>query len=92
MTKISEKSLPKLARGVKLKFDEKRNSWLLNGPERVVLLDEIAHAVISRCAGSKSVGSICDELSKTYNAPRDEVARDVLELLDDMATKGYVRE
>lgn len=90
MSKISESSLPKLAPGVKLKFDETRKSWLLNAPERVVLIDEISHAILSRFGG-KSVGAICDDLAKEFNAPREEIARDVLELLDDLAVKGYVR-
>jgi pyrroloquinoline quinone biosynthesis protein D len=89
---ISEKSQPKLAPGVKLKFDDKRESWLLNAPERVFLIDEIAHAIVSRFASGKSVSAICDDLAKTYEAPRDEIARDVLEMLNELAVKGYVRE
>ena len=89
---LSEKSQPKLAPGVKLKFDDTRQSWLLNAPERVFLIDEIAHAIVSRFDRGKSVSAICDELAKTYKAPREEIARDVLEMLNDMAVKGYVRE
>ena len=89
---ISEKSQPKLAPGVKLKFDDTRKSWLLNAPERVFLIDEIAHAIVSRFGSGQPVSAICDELAKKYEAPREEVARDVLEMLNELAVKGYVRE
>lgn len=82
-------SAPRLKRGVKLTHDAARGSWVLLAPERVLVLDEIAHAILSRCDG-RDMDAICDDLAAAYDAPRDEIAADVETLLADLAAKGYV--
>ena len=40
------KHVPKLPRHAKLRFDEARKKWIINAPERVFELDEIAGEVM----------------------------------------------
>jgi hypothetical protein len=42
---------PKLARGIRLQFDTARDQWILQAPERVLVLDEIAADVDDLLAG-----------------------------------------
>ena len=48
---IVDSSVPKLPRHIKLRFDETRQQWLMLAPERVLMPDEIAVAILRRCDG-----------------------------------------
>jgi len=87
---FTEASVPRLRRGVRLRFDERRKAWVLLAPERVLLPDETAVAVLQRCDGNASVGAIVDDLCRAYDAERALIARDVRALLQDLAEKGVV--
>lgn len=87
---ISEESRPRLAAHRRLKFDEARKSWIVQAPERVFLLDEIAYAIVSRCDGERTLSEIVDELCSAFEAPRDVVAADVQKLVDDFTDRGVM--
>ena len=87
---VDQSCRPKLAPHRRLRFDEARKSWTIQAPERVFLLDEIAYAIVSRCDGEKSLGDIVDELSASFEAPRDIVAGDVTKLVQEFADKGVM--
>ena len=84
-------SCPRLAPGVKLVHDDVRGQWILNAPERVLLLDDIAHAIVSRIDGKRPLTEICDGLAAAYDAPREMIGADVLELVRDLARRGFLR-
>ena len=88
--RIAADSVPRLPRHVKLRFDEGRKRWTLLAPERVFVPDEIAVEILQRCDGIATVAAIVDALAEKFGAPRDEVAHDVLEMLQDLAEKGVV--
>jgi pyrroloquinoline quinone biosynthesis protein D len=81
---------PKLPRGVRLKHDETRQSWLLLAPERVVTANPIAVEILKRCDGDRTIRDIVDELALAYKADRSRIETDVLKLLDDLALKRMV--
>ncbi|HEX4158297.1 MAG TPA: pyrroloquinoline quinone biosynthesis peptide chaperone PqqD [Rhizomicrobium sp.] len=84
-------SRPRLAAHRRLRFDQARESWTIQAPERVFLLDEIAHAIVSRCDGEKPISGIIDELCRAYaDAPREAIAADVMKLVQDFADKGMM--
>ncbi len=87
---ITAVSVPRLPRHIKLRFDEMRQHWVLLAPERVLLPDEIAVEILLRCDGSATIGSIAKTLAEKFQAPHEEVERDVIELLQDLADKGTV--
>ena len=89
-TEIGEDSVPRLPRGVKLRFDKQRDTWVVLAPERVYVLDDIAVEVVKRCDGAATLAAILDDLAKTFDAPREVIAKDVFSLLQDLADKGVV--
>lgn len=84
-------SCPAFARGVKLRFDGARQQWLLNAPERVLLLDEIGQIILSRLDGVISVDALCRELALEFAAPQEIIQADVMELLQDLLHRGFIR-
>ena len=87
---VAEDSLPRLPRHVKMRFDQRRNRWIVLAPERVLMPDEIAVEILKRCDGETSFRAIVEGLAKVYEAPADEIGEDVAELLQDLADKGFV--
>ncbi len=87
---IPEQSIPRLPRGVKLSFDKQRDTWILLAPERVFVLDEIAHQIVKRCDGVAALAAIVDDLAEAFSAPRDLIAKDVHVLLRELSDKGVV--
>jgi pyrroloquinoline quinone biosynthesis protein D len=60
-------------------------------PERVLTPDETAVAVLKLCDGQRTVEDIVQALAKEYSAPADVIRADVIELLQGLADKGYVK-
>ena len=87
---ITESSVPRLARGARLQFDKHRDSWIVQAPERIFVLDAIALEIVRRCDGQASVTAIIDDLTEKYSAPRDVIQTDVNALLRDFADKGVM--
>ncbi len=57
-------------------------------PERVILLDEIAHQVIVEIVESDGLlAGVIDRLSQIFDAPREEIASDVIEMLQSFVDK-----
>ena len=53
--------------------------------------DQTAVAVLQLCDGERSVKEIAAKLAEEYSAPVDVIAADIVELLQDLADKGYVK-
>jgi pyrroloquinoline quinone biosynthesis protein D len=94
MTKLlnlKENDIPKLPRHAKLRYDEARKKWIINAPERVFELDEIAAEVMQLVDGESSIISIVDILVKKFEgASKDVVKKDVLSMLQPLAEKGFI--
>ena len=88
---IEDGSLPRLPRHVKLRFDQRRNRWIVLAPERVLMPDEVALEILKRCDGATSVSAIIESLAGVYQASAEEIGEDVAELLQDLADKGFVQ-
>ena len=88
---LTEENIPKLPRHAKLRYDEARKKWIINAPERVFELDEIAGEVMQLVNGVSSVSEIIDSLLKKYEgAPRNVITKDVLAMLQPLAEKGFI--
>jgi pyrroloquinoline quinone biosynthesis protein D len=86
-TAISGDVIPRLPRGVRLRYDEVRSQWMLLAPERILKPDGIALEILKRCDGKTTLDAIVDDLALSFGAEREEVARDVREFLDGLAAK-----
>jgi pyrroloquinoline quinone biosynthesis protein D len=88
---MAEAAVPRLARGMRLRQDAARDGrWVVLGPERMFVPDEIALEVLRLVDGARSLGIIVDDLSARFDAPRAEILADVAALLEDLSGKGVV--
>ncbi len=86
--KIDDSTSLQLGRGVRLRHDRERESWTLMAPERVIVLDEIAHQVIVEIVESDGhLVGVIDRLSQIFDAPREEIGNDVIEMLQPFVDK-----
>jgi pyrroloquinoline quinone biosynthesis protein D len=88
---ITAATIPQLRRGVRRQFDTTRNAAILMAPERVIMLDDIADAILSECDGAATVGDIVARLAARFEAPETEVQPDVLAFFEDLIEKGLIR-
>jgi len=85
-----ELATPKFRRGVRLRFDEARQAWVLLAPEKMFTPQGTAIEVLKRVDGVRNLAAIIDDLATTFQAPRDVIAADVAEMLRDLSAKGVV--
>jgi len=78
---------PRLAPGVRLKYDDARECWVVLAPERVLMPDETALEVLQRLDGQKTIDDLVNELVTAYEADRGEILADVTELLNGLLEK-----
>lgn len=91
MSALNASSQPRLAAGVRLQHDRARGQWVLLAPERVIELDDIAHAIVERCDGARSLAAIAADLAADFEADPAEVERDVLDLAAQLHGKRLLR-
>jgi pyrroloquinoline quinone biosynthesis protein D len=77
----------RFARHVRFRFDEVRRAWVVLAPERLLLPDEQAVAVLRLVDGVRDADAVIDALSREYEAPREVIAGDVLPMLQDLVDK-----
>ena len=88
---LNEEHIPKLPRHAKLRYDEARKKWIINAPERVFELDEIASEIIQLVNGESSINIIIDaHCNKFEGAPKEVISKDTLSMLQSLADKGFV--
>lgn len=89
---ISTESRPRLASKVRLRFDRKGERYMLLYPEKGLVLNPTAAAIVRLCTGEHTVGTIVERLVEEYPTQgREALERQVLEFLSAMADRGLVR-
>ena len=88
---ITVDSHPVLPRYVRLRHDTGRQRWVLLAPERVFSPDETGLAVLRLCDGRRTVMDIATQLAQEYDADVEQIAADVIAMLQDLADKGVVK-
>ena len=89
--RITPQSVPRLPRHVKLRHDKTRDRWVILVPERVLLPDDTAVAVLLRVDGARRVCDIVDELASLYHADPALILTDSIALLQDLADKAFLQ-
>jgi pyrroloquinoline quinone biosynthesis protein D len=87
---LGEEIKPRFAAHVRFKFDRRRGHWVVLAPERLLVPDEHSVEILQRCTGEATLADIIDQLSVEFDAPRVEIADDVLALVGDLADKGIL--
>jgi pyrroloquinoline quinone biosynthesis protein D len=84
---VSAESRPRLRPGTRLTYDQTRGTQVLLFPEGVIVPNETASAVLSRCDGVRTVADIADSLATEYHGVRVD---DVVALLDKLVERRFV--
>ena len=87
---VSAESIPILPTHIRLHHDKVRDAWVLLAPERLLTPDEIALEILKLCDGKSTVAAISKKLAKEYNAPPDEIQKDVKIMLQDLVDKDFM--
>ena len=90
MIAFALQAVPHLKSGVRRRFDAARGQHILLAPERVLVLDDIANAVLEKLDGVTAIGDLCAALAEQYETDVETVQADVLELLADLRDKGVI--
>jgi coenzyme PQQ biosynthesis protein PqqD len=76
-----------LPHGVRLKFDDMRDQWMMLAPERVLKLDPVAAEIMKLVDGARTIEIIVDDLSSRFEIEREQVSSDVRAFLAQLAAK-----
>jgi len=79
---LSALERPRLARRARLQLDELTGSYVLLSPERGLVLNAAAAAILKRCHGDETVEQIVRELAS--GADYERALSDTLELLSGL--------
>lgn len=88
---IGGSAVLRFAPHVRFRFDERRKAWIVLAPERLLMPDEQAVAILRLIDGEHDVDAIVDELAGQFDAPREIIAGDVLPMLQDLVDKKVLR-
>ena len=92
MSSIEGTAVLQFAPHVRFRFDERRKAWIVLAPERLLLPDEQAVAILQLIDGKRDVDAIIDELAGQFDVPRNVIAGDVLPMLQDLVDKKVLRQ
>jgi pyrroloquinoline quinone biosynthesis protein D len=82
---------PKLTKRARLRYDVTENQWVLLWPERGVVLNESATAIVRLCDGAHTVAQIVDQLARDWSTARPRVEIDVRAFLERIEARGLLR-
>ena len=84
MASIDDSARPRLARHVRMRFDEARGQHALLSPETVWVVNATGAAIVELCDGRRTVAEIQAELQSRYEHVADG---DVHRFLADLVAK-----
>lgn len=87
---INENVILKFPKHVKFKYNKPRKEWVLLAPERLVKLDDIAVEILQLVDGMRKVKDISQLLAEKFSAPIDVINKDVENMLQTLADKGFI--
>jgi pyrroloquinoline quinone biosynthesis protein D len=87
---MARDSRPRLATGVRLRFDRVAGRMMLLAPERGVALDRTGRAILDLCTGEHRVVDIVLELLPRYEARCEDIEGDVLRFLRELEARRFL--
>lgn len=86
MSPLSLTERPRLSARARLQMDKVTGRPILLYPEGVLVLNATGEAIVDLCRGDLTLQEIIARLAAKYQAPADDVARDVIAYLDRLRT------
>ena len=91
-SRLAADARPRLAPKVRLRWDRKDERYMLLYPERGLVLNATAAAVVKLCTGEHTVAAIVERLAGEYAPqPPEAIEREVLTFLHAMVDRGLIR-
>lgn len=88
---MAREAIPRLSKKVRLRWDPREHKYLLLYPERGLLLNDAAHAVVALCDGTNDVEKIADLLAMRLGIlDRAAVGRRVSAFLERLDKLGVL--
>lgn len=87
---VSAEHRPKLESFVRVQHDGVRDRWVLQGPERVLVLDETSKEILDHCDGATRVSDIVARLAAAYDEAPAVIEHDILAVLQLLADKNML--
>jgi pyrroloquinoline quinone biosynthesis protein D len=84
---LNETSIVRLPTGVRLKKDEVRDRFVLLAPERAVVVDPIAVAILNEIDGVKTFNGIVKALATKFEADPQVITSDVRNFLLELTNR-----
>lgn len=81
----------KFAPGVMLRHDKVRDAFVLNAPEKLIVLDGPGHAIAERLNGQTALGDIVKDLAELTGLPEAEIAPDIESFVGELVSKGLLK-
>lgn len=88
---LTADSRPYLPRHILLRDDKVRGRWVLLAPERVLVPEDTAVAILRLLDGKRRLQDVAQELAQIYDAPPELIVTDAIEVLQDLADRGFLR-
>ncbi len=87
---LADTDRPYLPRGVRMVEDRVRGGKVLLAPEKAIALDMIGEAILYRVDGNAAFGTIIADLAATYDAPEEQISRDVQQFMIGLRARMYL--
>ena len=87
---VDPRSLPRLAKKARLRFDRHWGGYMIVYPERGLALNESAAEIAKRLDGTRTIAEIAREIARAAAGSPEEVERDVARFVDALADKGLL--
>ena len=88
---MAPETVPRLSKKTRLRWDPREHKYLLLYPERGLLLNEAAHAVVALCDGAHDVRKIADLLAMRLGIlDRSAIRRAVSTFLERLDKLGLL--
>jgi len=87
---VTPSSVPDWPRGVRLRYDEAREKWVIVSPEKVSVPNETAVEILKLVDGEHTATGIAEILATQYEASKDLILRDVVTVLQTLSDKGII--
>lgn len=87
---LTPEDRPRLAAKVRLRLDRKTGQHMLLYPERGLVLNATATAVVKLCTGEHTIAAIISQVAVQYLQEETAVGREVLQLLKSLQERGLI--
>lgn len=87
---IDEQSVPIWRRGVRTRYDEARQRWMILAPERILVPQGPGVDIARLIDGHRRVADIVDALLEDYEIDRSTASAQTVAFLDDLHQQGYL--